>query len=64
MSDFLKLNDIKDICSEYTKAHLTYDEPIPSFDTRYPEKLETAIQSPQKTVDGKNILRKKYPAIP
>jgi hypothetical protein len=29
MSHFLTLEDIRDICYVYAKAHLTYDEPLP-----------------------------------
>lgn len=53
MSIFLTEKDIKDICYTIAKAHLEYDEPIPSFDSRYEGKLETALATPQKTVGGK-----------
>lgn len=52
MSYFLTLEDIRDICYEYAKAHLIYDEPIPSFNTRFPEKLESALASPQTQING------------
>ena len=60
MSYFLSEEDIKNICYEYAKAHLTYDEPIPSFGTKYADKLETALASPQKIISGKLI----YPGLP
>ena len=53
MSHFLTLEDIRDICYVYAKAHLIHDEPIPSFDTRYPEKLEAVLASPQTQIGGK-----------
>lgn len=59
MSYFLTIEDIKNICYEYARAHLKHDEPIPSFDTRYPDKLETALFSAQKEFDGKLV----YPNI-
>lgn len=52
MSHFLTLEDVRGICYVYAKAHLTHDEPIPSFDTRYPEKLETVLASPQTQIGG------------
>lgn len=52
MAQFLTLEDVRDICYVYAKAHLTHDEPIPSFDTRYPEKLEAVLASPQTQLGG------------
>jgi len=57
---FLTLDDVKNICFEYTKAHLTFDEPLPDFDTRYDDQLETALFSPQKSFGGKMM----FPDIP
>ncbi|MBU1032842.1 MAG: type II toxin-antitoxin system death-on-curing family toxin [Patescibacteria group bacterium] len=55
MFEFLTEEDIRDICYQYAKVHLTYDEPIPSFETRYPEKLEAVLASPQTQVGGKHV---------
>ena len=55
MSHFLTLEDIRDICYVYAKAHLTHDEPIPSFDTRYSEKLEAVLASPQTQIGGRFV---------
>lgn len=52
---FLSLEDIKNICFEYAQAHLSYNEPIPSFDSRYPEKLETALAAPRAAYDNRQI---------
>lgn len=52
MSHFLTLEDIRDICYVYAKVHLTHDEPIPSFDTRYPEKIDAVLASPQTQIGG------------
>ncbi|HBH46158.1 MAG: hypothetical protein A2445_03650 [Candidatus Jacksonbacteria bacterium RIFOXYC2_FULL_44_29] len=49
MSQFLTLDDVKNICYEYAKAHLTFDEPIPSFETRFANQLETALAAPQRS---------------
>ena len=52
MYQFLTLKDVRDICYVYAKTHLTHDEPIPSFDTRYREKLEAVLASPQTQING------------
>lgn len=52
MNQFLTLKDVRDICYVYAKTHLTHNEPIPSFDSRYPEKLETVLASPQTQIGG------------
>lgn len=59
MSYFLTIEDIENICYEYAKAHLKHDEPIPSFNSRYPDKLETALFPPQKTFGNKLM----YPTL-
>jgi death on curing protein len=55
ITQFLTLVDVKDICFEYAKTHLSYDEPIPSFETRYPGKLEAALGSVQQTFEKKLV---------
>lgn len=52
MSHFLTIDDVRDVCYEYAKAHLTHDEPIPSFDSRYPEKLESILVAPAMQLSG------------
>lgn len=52
MSHFLTCDDIQYICYEYAKTHLAYDEPLPSFATRYPGKLEATLASPQTQIGG------------
>ncbi len=48
----LTLEDIREVCYEYAKAHLTHDEPLPSFDQRFPNKLESALAAPRVSVGG------------
>ncbi|MBI2410399.1 MAG: type II toxin-antitoxin system death-on-curing family toxin [Candidatus Kerfeldbacteria bacterium] len=59
MSYFLIEEDIRDICYQYAKTHLTHDEPLPSFDTRYPDKLDAVLAAPQRELSGKFV----YPTI-
>lgn len=60
MSRFLTLGHIEQVCFEYAKTHLAYLEPIPSFESRFPGKLESALGAPQRTYDGKLL----YPMLP
>lgn len=53
MIRFLTLEHAEKICFEYARARLTHDEPIPSFETRFPGKLESALAAPQRTYGGK-----------
>ena len=57
MSVFLTVEDIKNIAYEYARAHLTYDEPLPSFEMRYPDKLEIALHAPQQMVGGEVVYK-------
>ena len=49
MSYFLSESDIQHLCHSYAQAHLSFDEPIPSFDTRFRDRLESALASPQRS---------------
>jgi death-on-curing family protein len=55
MNNFLTIKDVEDICYAYAETKLRYDEPLPSFDTRYPEKLEAVLASPQTQISGKFV---------
>jgi len=57
---FLTLDDIRDICFALAQEFLTFDEPIPSFETRFPNKLEAILEIPQQgTKEGRL-----YPTLP
>lgn len=59
MNKFLTLEHVEKICYEFAKAHLTYDEPIPSFSSRFPNKLESALAIPAKSYNNKSL----YPTL-
>jgi death-on-curing protein len=59
MSYFLDVDDVKDICFDFAKAHLPFDEPFSLFEDRYENQLETALFSPQKSFGGKMV----YPTL-
>lgn len=52
MSVFLTVEDVRNVCYEYARSRLAYSEPIPSFETRYPDRLEGALGAPQRSFDG------------
>jgi hypothetical protein len=45
---FLTVGDVRDICFALARRLLTFDEPIPDFDTRFPCKLEAILEIPQQ----------------
>lgn len=55
MSRFLELGHIEQICFEYARTRLAYDEPIPEFSSRFEGKLESALGAPQRTYDSKPL---------
>jgi len=57
MSKFLTLDHIEKICFVYARARLTHDEPIPSFETRFPNKLESALAAPQRSYEGRLLYK-------
>lgn len=47
---FLTVNHVRDICFALAQEYITFDEPIPSFETRFPRKLEAILQVPQQGI--------------
>ncbi len=54
---FLTIQVIHEICYEFAKQYMTFDEPIPEFDSRYQGKLETVLQIPQRSIGGKLMYK-------
>jgi len=52
MTKFLNLNHIRRVCFEYAQTNLAHDEPIPSFDQRFPDKLEIALEAPKRKYEN------------
>ncbi|MFH0951795.1 MAG: hypothetical protein V1838_01250 [Patescibacteria group bacterium] len=42
----LSVGEIKYVAFRLAKEHLTFNEPIPDFQTRYPDKLESCLAQP------------------
>lgn len=52
---YLTLDDIRQICLETVKILYRFNEPVPEFDTRYPNKLEAILEIPGQNVYGKEL---------
>lgn len=55
----LFIDDIKIVVFAYAQSKLTADEPIPPFETRYPDRLESCLAAPFQTYSGQDL----YPTI-
>lgn len=49
--------DVEYVAYRLAKELMEWDEPIPAFETRFPEKLESAIGAPFLTFDRKSLYR-------
>lgn len=52
-------HDFEKICFKFTRELMTFDQPIPDFDTRNNDLLESALATPQQTFGGKEL----YPTL-
>jgi death-on-curing family protein len=60
MTNWLEPDDIRQLCFELAHAwHLDAREPIPPFDTRFPDKLESCLAVPKQSF-GDRLL---YPTL-
>lgn len=53
----LTLNEVKYVAHSLAKSRMDWDEPIPHFSTRYPNKLESCIATPFMTYAKKSLYR-------
>ncbi|MFH0853676.1 MAG: type II toxin-antitoxin system death-on-curing family toxin [bacterium] len=51
----LSLNEVEYIAIRLAKRWLTFDEPIPDFHTRFPNKLESCLATPFQRFDKKPL---------
>lgn len=50
---WINLSDFEDLCFNLARAHLSFDQPIPDFITRNPGVLESCINTPLQSFEGK-----------
>ncbi|MDP2691080.1 MAG: type II toxin-antitoxin system death-on-curing family toxin [bacterium] len=53
----LTISEIKYLAFELAKRHMEWDEPIPDFSTRFPNKLESCLETPFMNFGGKTFYR-------
>src|SRR5262245_27139885 len=53
----IHLVDVECVAFQLAKKLVDWDEPIPDFSTRFPEKLEGAINAPFQTFDRKSLYK-------
>lgn len=53
----ISVADVEYVAFRLAKALMEWDEPIPDFNTRFPEKLEGAINTPFQTFDRKSLYK-------
>jgi len=53
----LTLKEVEYIAHRLAKERMEWDEPIPDFSTRYPNKLESCIETPFATFAKKSLYR-------
>jgi death-on-curing family protein len=55
----ITIQEVEYIAHDFAQKHLTFNEPIPDFSTRYPDKLESCIAMPFMKFNKKDL----YPGI-
>lgn len=53
----ISITEIEYIAHRLAQELMEYGEPIPSFDTRYPNKLESCLKTPFQTFDRKSLYK-------
>ncbi len=51
------LSEIEYLAFDLAKRLMEYDEPIPPFNTRYPDKLESCLKTPFQTFNKKSLYK-------
>ena len=55
----LKVADVQYLAFRLAREHLSFNEPIPDFSTRFPNILESCVLTPFQTFSGKYL----YPSL-
>jgi death-on-curing protein len=55
----IELEDVKNLAFDLAERLMQWDEPIPDFDSRYPNVLESCLQTPFQQFGGKDL----YPSF-
>jgi len=55
----ITVSDVEYLAFRLANKHLSFDEPIPNFSTRFPNVLESCVLTPFQTFSGKAL----YPSL-
>ncbi|MDD5174609.1 MAG: type II toxin-antitoxin system death-on-curing family toxin [Candidatus Omnitrophota bacterium] len=55
MTQLITLAEVEHIIFSLAKEHLSFNEPIPDFNTRFPNVLESCLSTPLQTFGGKEL---------
>lgn len=55
----ITMHEVEHIIFAYTQSKLSFDEPIPDFSTRFPNKLESCLATPFQAYADKDL----YPSL-
>lgn len=51
----MNITEVEYIAFRFAKQHLSFDEPIPDFSTRFPNILESCLAVPFQKFDGRDV---------
>jgi prophage maintenance system killer protein len=51
----ITVSDVEYLAFRFAQEHLSFDEPIPDFSTRYPNILESCVLTPFQKFGGKSL---------
>ncbi len=57
--NIITIADVEYLAFRLAKEHLSFDEPIPDFSTRFPNVLESCVVTPFQRFSGKSL----YPSL-
>jgi death-on-curing protein len=52
---YLTLEDVKEVCYTLVTELFQFKEPVPDFETRFPSKLESALETPKQQFSGEEL---------
>lgn len=53
----LSIQEVREIAFEFARKTMSWDEPIPDFETRFPNILESCLTMPFQTFDKKHLYK-------
>ncbi len=53
----LSIQEVREIAFEFARKTMSWDEPIPDFETRFPNILESCLTTPFQTFDKKHLYK-------